>query len=59
MIEAKCPKCGSTDFDINDIDGGVNDSKLVYDCFCMEQDCDAEFVFICNQSIKSVEITNE
>lgn len=56
MIEAKCPKCNSLDFDIYDTDGGVGDSVMIFRCACLEEKCDCEFNFECDIVIKSVEI---
>ena len=59
MIEAKCPKCGSFNFDEYDSDGSVDDGQMTFKCACLESDCNCEFDFVCDVIIKSVEINED
>ena len=55
MIEAKCPKCGSINFDEYNSDGGITDrGQITISCICLERDCECNFSLICEIVIKSV-----
>jgi hypothetical protein len=41
MIEIKCPRCGSYDFDCYDIAFGANYELTYAKCYC--DDCDCQF----------------
>ena len=56
MIEAKCPKCNSENFDCYDTDGCVDDGQMIFNCECMEENCECEFDFICDIIIKDIKI---
>ena len=57
MIEAKCPKCGSVDFDEYNFDGGIDEGQMTIYCTCLKQGCDCVFDFKCEIIIiKSVEV---
>lgn len=43
MIEIKCPKCGSTNFDCYDVSFGCDYKTVWALCYCENEDCDTQF----------------
>ena len=43
MIDIKCPKCGSTEFDCYDVSFDADFGAVRALCYCENEDCDTQF----------------